>query len=110
MTTEELNKIGATVLANPQGLRLMIEQKSSMQIELVKQSTNSESMDVLYNKFNQGIYDKLILIGQSRMKSLGYSEQNLFCIAMAIGTILKELFEDTSFVSGGKLSEITNLL
>lgn len=110
MTIEELNKIGETISANPQGLQLMIEQKSSIQRVLANQVTTSEAIDVANNKFNKDVYDKLIRIGQSKMQNIGYSELNLFCIAMAIGTILKELFEDTSFVSGGKLSEITNLL
>ena len=110
MTVTELKEIATIWFATPEAIQLTIEQKSSMQVELVEQSTTQESWDVLANEFNQGLYNKLIKIGQCRVNMIGCTDLNKYCIAMAVGTILKELFEDNTFATAEKLLEIYDLL
>jgi len=108
MTIENIKQLGLTVFQNSTMFQLIIGKKSSMQKTLIDQLTNSELLDIQKNKVNQSIVDKMIVIAASNLSLIGKNNENAYCIAMASGTILKELFEDQSFASSEKLLEIVN--
>lgn len=110
MTADEIIRIGHVVMANSQGLQPIFQLKKNIQGILVSQIPNSEAMDVANGRFSKAIYDRLIRIGKCELQKIGYTDMNMYCTTMAIGTILKELFEDDSFATSKKLSEISNLL
>ena len=81
-----------------------------MQKILIDQITNSELLDVQRNNVNQSIVEKMFVIASSNLRLIGKTNENAYCIAMAAGTILKELFEDQSFVTSNGIMIIVNKL
>jgi len=108
MTIENIKQLGLLVFQNPIMFQLIIETKSSMQKILIDELTNSELLDVQKNISNQSIIDKMVAISAKKLSQIGRTNENTYCIAMAAGTILKELFEDQSFATSEKLLEIAN--
>lgn len=108
MTIENIKQLGLLIFQNPSMFQLIIETKSSMQKTLIDQLTNSELLDVQKNKVNQSVIDKMVAISAKNLSQIGKSNENAYCIAMAAGTILKELFEDQSFATSEKLLVIAN--
>lgn len=70
---------------------IMIHFKSSIQRTIIPMLSAGESQDIINCRLNTGVIDKLANIG--RIQYLQYPEHSseiLYCLCMAIGTIIKE--------------------
>jgi len=106
MTIENIKQLELSVFQNPNMFQLIVKEKSSMQKILIEGLSNTELLDVQKSTINQSIVDKMIKIAANHVAVIGASKENSYCIAMAAGTILKELFEDQSFVTSSGIMKI----
>lgn len=62
------------------------------------------------NVRNQNTIDKLYKLGSQILQTMDKNNKNICCVGLVIATILKEIFEDTTFVSNNSLYEIISKL
>lgn len=95
--------IDISIVAKNVGSRLssylpkMIDYKTYIQRNVIDIATNEELADVSTETFNSSLLDKLILLAKSKWQS-GNSE-DLYCLAMAVATIVKEYGWGTEYIN-----------
>lgn len=99
MTNEEFKQISQNALANiatifPQ----MISHKQTIQREIINQLTQQEVCDIKDCRLNENVVDKLARLGYEHYCN-DQRSQTLYCIVMAIGTIIKEYEWGNYYVS-----------
>ncbi len=90
--------------SDPNLLTLAIDFKSEIQKEVADSFADNPA-----SKF-MSINNIVIREGKLRLAKIQKTETNIFCIALAVGTILKELHEDTSYVSNQAIANYMNQL
>lgn len=64
--------------------------KSSIQNEIIPLTTQQELRDIVQCRFNFSLVEKLARLGKMHFYESDQSDVSLYCICMAIGTIIKE--------------------
>lgn len=70
---------------------IMIQFKSTIQRTIIPMLSAAELQDIQNSRFNIKIIDKLAKIGKAQyLQTIEHSNEILYCLCMAIGTIVKE--------------------
>ncbi len=91
-----------------EALLTMINLKQKMQKTFVNQLITSESIEIALNVRNQVAINKLYKLGNQSLQTMENSDISTYCVGLVVATILKELFEDESFVYLDNLTDIIN--
>lgn len=83
----------------------MIEYKKSIQTKVLDIATQEELLYVVACKTNQSLIDKLIHLAHKEWINEG-DAASLYCVAMAVGTIIKEFDWGTYYISPEGLYEL----
>jgi hypothetical protein len=83
----------------------MIEYKKSIQTKVLDIATQEELLYVVACKTNHGLIDKLIHLAHKEWINEG-DAASLYCVAMAVGTIIKEFDWGTYYISPEGLYEL----
>ena len=106
ITKQEFDLAAKQVLSDLSSvLPQMISYKSYIQREILNQATQREMEDVRDSRINQGLIDKLCRIAKNEWRISGDSK-SLYCIAMAVATIIKEYDWGTHYLVGTGLYEL----
>lgn len=109
ITLQDIKEIANTTLSNRELFSFMIQVKSQMQVELRDKLNFKEVNDIQNGIKNENIIDKMISIASIQVSSYKEKPSNIYAIAMAAATILKEL-DYPEFVSNeGLLSLIKRM-
>ena len=108
ITKQEFEKAGQEVMQNiTLAFPKMINYKKSIQTAILDRLTSSEMYDIRDSKINDSVIAKLVILGAEHFKLMP-NTQTLYCIAMAVGTIIKEYGWDTTYVTSPNLYELAN--
>ena len=69
----------------------MIQAKKDIQNSLLAQATSSEAMALAMNTVPASLVSKLKTLGRQYLNKTARKDVNVLCVAMAVGTIIKEL-------------------
>lgn len=72
--------------------------KSSIQREVLDIMTNQELCDVRDSRLNLSVVNKLADLGGKHFRNSDQSDNTLYCVCMAIGTIIKEYEWGTDYL------------
>lgn len=107
MTKAEVERMGSFILqSDPTAMQSMISLKQQMQQEFINQLSASESMEIALNTRNQSTINKLYSVGNKSLQRTNKSDKDIYITGLVVATILKELFEDVSFVSNENLTNV----
>lgn len=96
------NKISAHLMS------YMIKYKSAIQREILPLLTYSETCDIRDCRFNADVFEKLIALGKRHYDSSDKTDEVVYCLCMAIGTIIKEYDWGTYYIQSAGMCEIAN--
>ncbi len=92
-------------------LQEMIKAKKDIQNALFIQATSSEAMSLAMNTVPQSLVTKLKTIGKQYLNKTSKKDVDIMCVAMAVGTILKELDNgNTAYVTNSAIASLMNEL
>lgn len=69
---------------------LMTQMKSSIQVEILPLITYKETCDIRDCIINMNVVEKLAMLGKKHFLASDRNDTTLYCICIAIGTIIKE--------------------
>lgn len=108
ITKQEFDFAAKTVVSNfAVALPKMISYKSYIQKAILDIATNRELEDVRDCRINQGMIDKLCRLAKNEWL-LSADVQSLYCVAMAVATIVKEYDWGIQYLVGDGVWEIAN--
>lgn len=108
ITKQEFEKAGHEVMQNiTLVFPKMINYKKSIQTAILDRLTSSEMYDIRDSKLNEGVIAKLAILGTEHFKLIP-NVQTLYCVSMAVGTIIKECGWGTTYVTFPGLYELAN--
>ncbi len=108
ITKQEFEKAGHEVMQNiTLVFPKMINYKKSIQTAILGHLTSSEMYDIRDSKLNEGVIAKLAILGAEHFKLIP-NVQTLYCVSMAVGTIIKEYGWGTTYVTFPGLYELAN--
>lgn len=76
----------------------MMSYKSSIQREVIDITTPQELNDIRDCRLNLSLVDKLAKLGKQHFQASDMSDTSLYCVCMAIGTIIKEYDWGTDYI------------
>ena len=85
----------------------MINYKKSIQTAILDHLTSSEMYDIRDSIVNEDVITKLSMLGAEHFKLIP-DAQTLYCVSMAVGTIIKEYGWGTTYVTSPGLYELAN--
>lgn len=89
----------------------IIQAKKSIQNSLFAQATSSEAIALAANTVPQSLVNKLKTIGRQYLNNTPKKDVDIVCVAMAVGTILKELDNgNTFYVTNSAIASLMNEL
>ena len=91
-----------------QYLPMQIEFKSRIQVDV--QLTPSETLDLIACTLNKNVVKKLARLGREHYLASDKSDTTLYCICMAIGTIVKEYDWGTYYISPSGMCELADMI
>lgn len=103
---QELKNISTSPLL----LGYMIRAKHSIQLEIIPLLTDRNRDNIRASIFDQDVFDKLIAIGKDYYHESNNSDEFVLCLAMAIGTIIKEYEWGFKYVMPEGLCKIIKLI
>lgn len=103
---QELQNISTSPLL----LGYMIRSKQSIQLEILPLLTDCNRDNIRASNFDQDVFDKLIANGKDHYYKSNKSDEFVLCLAMAIGTIIKEYEWGLKYVMPEGLCKIINLI
>ena len=78
---------------------MMIQLKSCIQRAVIPMLSTDELQDIKDCRLNMQVIDKLVYIGKGQYQQIvGHSDETLYCLCMAIGTIIKEYDWGTEYI------------
>lgn len=83
----------------------MVEYKKSIQTKVLDIATQEELLCVAVSQINQGLINKLVHLAHKEWINEG-DAASLYCVAMAVGTIIKEFDWGTYYISLEGLYEL----
>lgn len=108
ITSEQFSKAGQEVAANITTVfPRMINYKKSIQTAILDRLTSSEMYDIRDSIVNEDVITKLSMLGAEHFKLIP-DAQTLYCVSMAVGTIIKEYGWGTTYVTSPGLYELAN--
>lgn len=108
ITKQEFEKAGHEVMQNiTLVFPKMINYKKSIQTAILDRLTSSEMYDIRDSKLNEGVIAKLAILGAEHFKLIP-NVQTLYCVSMAVGTIIKEYGWGTTYVTFPGLYKLAN--
>lgn len=84
----------------------MIKYKSSIQREILSLLTYSDTCDIRDCRFNTEVVEKLVALGKKHYASSDKTDETVYCICMAIGTIIKEYDWGVYYIQSTGMCEI----
>lgn len=108
ITKQEFDLAAKQVLSDfSSALPKMISYKSYIQREILNHATQRELEDVRDSRINQGMLNKLCRLAKREWQLSG-DVISLYCVAMAVATIIKEYDWGTQYLVGNGLYEMAN--
>lgn len=99
ITIYEFNKICKDALANVRYIfPLMVKYKQDIQRSIIPMLTKEETEDIRNSVQNEDVINKLILVALN-LYYQNPNNQTLYCLSMAVGTIIKEFEWGTYYIS-----------
>ena len=86
----------------------IIECKSSIQTGILPLLTYSETCDIRDCQLNAEVVEKLVSLGKKKYADSEKTTESLFCICLAIGTIIKEYDWGIYYLEVEGMCEIAN--
>lgn len=105
MTISEIDNMSHEVMNDHNALNETIRAKTAMQNTLVEFLPRELMLEIAQNIRNPKTINSVYELGAIHMKGHAKTNKNYYIAAMAAGTILKELYEDTSFVNNSGMQE-----
>lgn len=106
ITKQDFDLAAKSVLSNFSAvLPQMISYKSYIQKEILNIATSKELEDVRDCHINQGMIDKLCKLAKNEWL-ISSDARSLYCVAMAVATIIKEYDWGTHYLVGNGIWEI----
>lgn len=84
----------------------MIKYKSSIQREILSLLAYSDTCDIRDCRFNAEVVEKLVALGKKHYASSDKTDETVYCICMAIGTIIKEYDWGVYYIQSAGMCEI----
>lgn len=88
----------------------MMRYKSSIQLEIIPRTTTKELNDIRDCCLNITLIKKLADIGRQHFIISDKSDTTLYCICMAIGTIIKEYDWGTKYIQQGGMLDMATMI
>lgn len=108
ITKQEFEKASQEVMQNiTLSFPKMINYKKSIQTAILDQLSPSEIYDIRDGIMNEGVITKLANLGSEHFKLMP-NAQTLYCIALAVCTIIKEYEWGTYYVTIPDLYDLAN--
>lgn len=109
LTSANYSTVQANVMKNAsQYMVLMINFKSLIQREIMPMLSQQELYDIRDCRLNTSTIDKLVTLGKKHFQSHSpKSNEVLYCICMAIGTIIKEYDWGTKYIQQSGMCTIS---
>lgn len=86
---------------------IMIQFKSTIQRDIIPQLSPLELQDIAFSRINKKVIEKLVNIGKSLYKqSTEHTDETIYCICLAIGTIIKEYEWGIRYIQQDGMCEI----
>lgn len=86
---------------------IMMQFKSTIQRAIIPQLSTNELKDIRDSRTNTTVIEKLVYIGKTQyQQSRERTDEILYCLCMAIGTIIKEYDWGTRYVQRDGMCEI----
>lgn len=109
LTLNNCRIVQANVQSNFQRyLPSMIKFKSEIQTDV--DLTELETLDLIACRLNMNVVRKLTALGRAHFASSDRSDEILYCICMAVGTIIKEYDWGTYYISPEGICELANMI
>lgn len=109
LTLNNYSAVRANVLSNFQRyFPSMITFKSEIQTDV--DLTELETFDLMACRLNMNVVRKLSKLGREHFISSDKSDEMLYCICMAIGTIIKEYEWGTYYISPNGICELATMV
>lgn len=109
LTISNFTSIQSVVLGNLTAfLPSMMKYKSSIQREVIPLYSPQELNDITVGRSNLSVIEKLTTLGKQHFISSDKSDSTLFCICMAIGTIIKEYDWGTEYVQQSRMCKLAS--
>lgn len=106
ITSEQFSKAGQEVAANITTVfPRMINYKKAIQTAIIDRLTTSEMHNIQDSIVNEDVINKLSVLGAEHFKLIP-DAQTLYCVSMAIGTIIKEYGWGATYVTSPGLYEL----
>ena len=106
ITKKEFENVAESMRQNVLlALPKMIEYKQSIQTKVLDIATQEELLYVVACQINQRLIDKLVHLAHNELINEG-DAASLYCVAMAVGTIIKEFDWGTYYISPDGLYEL----
>ena len=86
-------------------LPTMKRQKTDIQTKVLNLATEKEMFDVRDCIVNQGMIDKLCFLAHQHLND-DVSAENYYCLALSVGTIIKEYDWGTNYLNNDALYEL----
>ncbi len=111
-TIANIHALGLQQMQKPLLFEKTIALKLNFQQKLVESATRLEAETLLQNRIALSLKDKLFDIGREYIRLYApLDDQTIYCIAMCIGTILKELDNgNAAYVTEEGILDIMNAL
>ena len=111
MITRQEFENGANAVRNDftSALTTMINFKRSIQTAVILIATEQELQDVRDCRINNGLINKLVTLAKEAMP-LPYDAKQLYCAAMAVGTIIKEYDWGNQYLTANGLYELATAI
>lgn len=112
LTPFNINSVRANVSSNMMYyMQMMIGYKTFIQSAIRSQLTAQEERDIQECHLNYGCIKKLATLGkQCYEEGFTRSDEDLFCICMAIGTIIKEYDWGIDYILPDGLCELASMM
>ena len=109
LTVHNYSSVQTKVMGNmDKYLPIMISFKSLIQNSIISMLSSGEVQDIKDSNLNLDVIDKLIRLGQIVYKNQSHThnDETLYCLCMAIGTIIKECDWGTKYIQQDGMCEI----
>lgn len=100
LTSENYFSVQTTVMENIDLFFSSLKRyKSCIQFEIIRMTTQQELNDIKNCRLNHSLIDKLAILGKKHYYASDKNDTTLYCICMAIGTIIKEYDWGIEYIS-----------
>ena len=110
LTPFNYQSVQSSVVGHLTTFSLMKRYKSSIQNEIIPLITPQELSDIKLCRLNFSLVEKLAKLGKKHFYESDQSDISLYCICMAIGTIIKEYDWGIAFIQQEGMCKMATMI